>query len=200
MVNKKFSEFRIILLSSSPRRISLMRAADISFTAEINHGNDEKFDPLMEKSAVPEYLAKQKSLSYDKNLSESEVLITADTMVLCNGEILGKPSSRREAEEILNKLSGRKHTVYTGVCMRDNSREISFTSKTDVYFKTLAKDEIDYYLDNYNPYDKAGAYGAQEWIGLIAIERIEGSYFNVMGLPVEMLYEELNKFLSDKSV
>jgi len=200
MVNKKFSEFRIILLSSSPRRISLMRAADISFTAEINHGNDEKFDPLMEKSAVPEYLAKQKSLSYDKNLSESEVLITADTMVLCNGEILGKPSSRREAEEILNKLSGRKHTVYTGVCLRDNSREISFTSKTDVYFKTLAKDEIDYYLDNYNPYDKAGAYGAQEWIGLIAIERIEGSYFNVMGLPVEMLYEELNKFLSDKSV
>lgn len=200
MVSKNFSEFRIILLSSSPRRISLMRAADISFTAEINHGNDEKFDPLMEKSAVPEYLAKQKSLSYDKNLSESEVLITADTMVLCNGEILGKPSSRREAEEILNKLSGRKHTVYTGVCLRDNSREISFTSKTDVYFKTLAKDEIDYYLDNYNPYDKAGAYGAQEWIGLIAIERIEGSYFNVMGLPVEMLYEELNKFLSDKSV
>ena len=126
-------------------------------------------------------LQKQKSLSYDKNLSESEVLITADTMVLCNGEILGKPSSRREAEEILNKLSGRKHTVYTGVCLRGNSREISFTSKTDVYFKTLAKDEIDYYLDNYNPYDKAGAYGAQEWIGLIAIERIEGSYFKCNG-------------------
>ncbi|MDD2424532.1 MAG: Maf family nucleotide pyrophosphatase [Bacteroidales bacterium] len=200
MANKLFSRFRIILLSSSPRRIMLLKGADIDFTVETNHGSDESFDPLMDASLVPEFLARQKSLSYNRNLTSDEILITADTIVVCSGEILGKPSSREEATEILGKLSGKRHTVYTGVCLRDNLREKLFTSSTEVFFKRLTMEEIDYYVDNYNPYDKAGAYGAQDWIGLVAIEKIEGSYFNVMGLPIEMLYTELYKFLSDKPV
>ncbi len=194
----KFSDYKIILLSSSPRRIQLLKAIDIEFSAEENHTCDEKFDSDMDKSKVPEFLARQKSYSYNRGLKEKELLITADTMVLCEGEILGKPSTKKDAHEILGKLSGKKHTVYTGVCLRDNKREKTFTSSTDVFFKELSEKEISYYVNNYNPFDKAGAYGAQDWIGLIAISRIEGSYFNVMGLPVEMLYRELNEFFSNK--
>ena len=129
-------------------------------------------------------------------MENDEILITADTMVLCNNEILGKPQDRNDAINILFKLSGKKHQVLTGVFIKSNYNSRSFTATTDVYFRDLSREEIEYYVDNYSPYDKAGAYGAQEWIGYIAINRIEGSYFNVMGLPIQRLYLELDKFLT----
>jgi septum formation protein len=200
MINRFFPDYRIILASSSPRRIMLLKGVDIDFTVEPNHNSDEEYDQEMEKTLVPEHLARQKSFSFGRDLKEREVLITADTMVLCEGDILGKPVSKEDAVNILKKLSGKKHTVLTGVCLRSTSHTKSFTCSTDVWFKDLSLEEINYYIDNYNPFDKAGAYGAQEWIGYIAISHIDGSYFNVMGLPVHTLYSELYKFLSLQKV
>jgi len=197
MLRDKLKGFDIILASTSPRRRFLLEGIDLDFKIENGGDIDEIFDSSMDVQLVPEYLAELKSKEFARKLNDNEILITADTMVLCENEILGKPLDRQDAVGMLGKLSGKKHQVLTGVFIRSNYKSRSFTASTDVYFRDLSAKEIEYYVDNYKPYDKAGAYGAQEWIGYIAISRIEGSYFNVMGLPVQRLYLELKKFLTD---
>lgn len=197
MLLHKLKKYNVILASASPRRHELIKGLGIDFTYEKIQDDDESFDASMEVEIVPEYIAKKKSLGLGRNLVEKELLITADTMVLCDGEIMGKPLNREDAVLMLRKLSGNKHIVLTGVCLRTSDSCKTFTAKTDVWFKELSDEEINYYINNYAPYDKAGSYGAQEWIGYIAISKIEGSYFNVMGLPVHRLYTELGLFISE---
>lgn len=197
MLKELLKNRTVILSSASPRRELLVKGLDIDFAIELNGETEEVYDASMDPSEVPEYLSNLKSLHFGRVLTENEILITADTMVLCNGEILGKPADRDDAVRILSKLSGNRHTVITGVTLRSVSSQRTFSATTDVWFRKLSQEEIYYYIDNYKPYDKAGAYGAQDWIGYIAIEKIEGSYFNVMGLPVQKLYRELEKFAAD---
>ena len=197
MLKELLKNRTVILSSASPRREQLVKGLDIDFAIELNGETEEVYDASMDPSEVPEYLSNLKSLHFGRVLTENEILITADTMVLCNGEILGKPADRDDAVRILSKLSGKRHTVITGVTLRSVSSQRTFSATTDVWFRKLSQEEIYYYIDNYKPYDKAGAYGAQDWIGYIAIEKIEGSYFNVMGLPVQKLYRELEKFAAD---
>ena len=190
-MNKEF-KFKIILGSASPRRQELLKSLNFDFNVyPINA--DETFPKNLIAEEIPLYLSEKKSLAYQQPLSENEVLITSDTIVWHNGIALNKPSSYEEAKLMLSSLSGEMHEVFTGVCLRSLNWKKSFVEVTKVYFKNLSDSEIDFYLKNYNAYDKAGAYGAQDWIGLIAVERIEGSYFNVMGLPVHRLYSELQK-------
>ncbi len=184
----------IILASQSPRRRHLLRQLGIEFT-EVSADVDETIreDLTPEQNAI--YIAEKKAGHFIDLLSNpGNILITADTLVLINGQILGKPDGREGAVKMLSTLSGHMHQVVTGICIRSSEKSVSFTSWTDVYFKALTDEEIYYYLDHHHPYDKAGAYGIQDWIGYIGITRIEGSYFNVMGLPVQRLYEELSKF------
>lgn len=186
---------KLIVASASPRRHQLIAGLDIPFSVEKSAHPDENYDHAIDINSVPLHLAKMKSFYFGRELKENEILLTADTLVICENEILEKPASREDALEMLGKLSGKAHTVITGVHLRSLKGERGFSASTVVYFKTLSRQEIDYYLDNYKPYDKAGAYGVQEWIGYIAIEKIEGSYFNVMGLPVQKLYNELQVFI-----
>lgn len=197
MLKDKLKGYRLILGSSSPRRKLLLEGIDLDFVIETNGDIAEDFDDSLDVLLVPEYLSKLKSKGFNRNLQDNEILITADTMVLCDNKILGKPKDRADAVKILRMLSGNMHQVLTGVCIRSNKGCRSFTATTNVWFRDLTLEAIDYYIDNYAPYDKAGAYGAQEWIGYVAIHRIEGSYFNVMGLPIQQLYMELDKFLSE---
>lgn len=150
----------------------------------------------MHHTRIPQYLAIGKSHGFHRPLSENEILITADTMVLCGNGIMGKPKSRTEAIAMLKELQDNRHTVLTGVCIRSDAKERAFTCSSTVWFSKLTNEEIEYYIDSYKPYDKAGSYGVQEWIGYVAIKGIEGSYFNVMGLPVQRLYTELKKFVN----
>lgn len=194
-LNSLMKDRMLILASASPRRQQLVSGLDIQYIVEIPNHNEESFDSSMPFENVPEYLAKMKSESFGRNLEDNEILLTADTLVLCDGKILGKPIDRDDAIFMLRSLSGKKHTVITGVFIKSNCGYTQFSSSTDVFFRELSNDEIIFYVDNYSPYDKAGSYGAQEWIGYIAIEKIEGSYFNVMGLPVQKLYRELVLFI-----
>ena len=186
-------DYKIILASKSPRRRELLKGLDLQFEV-ITHEVDEIFPKQLPMEEIPVYLAKLKAEPFYPDLKEDTIVITADTIVWIDGEVLGKPNNEQHAIEMLKKLSGKKHTVVTGVCLTKKEKQTSFSSSTEVWFKNLTDKEIDYYLKNYHPYDKAGSYGVQEWIGYIAIERIEGSYFNVMGLPVHRLYEELSQF------
>jgi septum formation protein len=184
----------IILASASPRRRFLLKQLDLEFTS-ISAEVDESIPEGMTPNEVAVFLAEKKASHFKELLEVPEnILITADTLVLINGKILGKPDDRESARVMLQNLSGNMHQVVTGVCIRSLDISRSFTDWTDVYFKDLSREEIDYYLKHYKPYDKAGAYGAQEWIGYIGIRRLDGSYFNVMGLPVQRLYEELCQF------
>jgi len=187
--------YHVILGSQSPRRRQLLKGLDITFDVVVKP-TEEDFHPEMPFPEVPVYLARKKSAAFEEEISASSgiLVITADTIVALEGRILNKPAGRNEAREMLKFLSGRKHTVVTGVCLRTKDNETSFSVHTDVYFKPLTDDEIGYYIESYSPYDKAGSYGVQEWIGYICIERIDGSYFNVMGLPVKELYEHLIAF------
>ncbi len=194
----KLKARKLILASASPRRKQLLGGLDLPFSIEYNDNISEDYHQELDPYIVPLHLSELKSNGFLRELDNSEILITADTLVFCNGEILGKPANKANAIEILHKLSGNMHEVITGVTLRSNMLKKSFTSITKVYFRTLTIDEIVYYIDSYAPYDKAGAYGAQEWIGYIAIERIEGSFFNVMGLPVQRLYQELSLFIDEK--
>jgi septum formation protein len=188
------SAYNIILASRSPRRQMLLKGLDIDFEIRLKD-TPEDYPLGMEGKEVALMLSRRKSHAFGPgDLPENFLLITADTIVWMDGKILNKPESNEEAMAMLQTLSGRRHTVYTGVCLRSESKEEAFCATTDVYFRNLNRDEIKYYVDRYKPYDKAGAYGAQEWIGYVAIERIEGSYFNVMGLPVQMLYASLQRF------
>jgi septum formation protein len=190
---ENLKDYKIILASKSPRRKELLGGLNLPFEVIVREV-DEVFPENIPMEEIPVYLSKLKAEPFIKELQDKVLVITADTIVWIDGEVLGKPFDHQHAVEMLRKLSGRTHIVVTGVCLTSTEKQVAFSSVTDVHFKELSEEEIDYYLDLYHPYDKAGAYGVQEWIGYIAIDRIEGSYFNVMGLPVGRLYEELKKF------
>ena len=184
--------YKLILASASPRRQQLMK--DAGFTFEVRLKNvEEKYPQELHLENVPEYLSKVKASAFREELKADEVLITADTVVCIHDRILGKPADRKEAISMLQELSGNRHLVVTGVSVTTGTEQLSFSSRTDVFFKHLSNEEIEFYVDTYKPFDKAGAYGIQEWIGYIGIERIEGSFYNVMGLPIQRLYETLRK-------
>lgn len=190
-------KYRIILASRSPRRRYLLKELNLPFEA-VDLEMDESFPEKLKREEIALYLATAKANAFPgERWSNDTLLITADTIVWLEDQTIGKPADREEAIRMLRKLSGKKHEVITGICLRTGSFTRSFFCRTDVWFKELTDDEILYYVDHYHPMDKAGAYGAQEWIGYIGIERIEGSYFNVMGLPVHQLYEELIKIESN---
>ena len=185
---------RIILASNSPRRKELLKNLNLPFEVLVKDVPEESFPPGLENDEAAAYLAVQKASYYMEELKDDIILITADTIVLSEDRILGKPSGYEEAFNMLKSLSGKAHEVITGVALTTLGKQEIFDSVTKVYFKKLSDDEIDYYITHFKPYDKAGAYGIQEWIGMIGITRIEGSYFNVVGLPVQKLYSELINF------
>lgn len=188
---------RLILASNSPRRQQLLKGLDVDFEIWSTNHEDESYPDDLPVEEVPVFLAKHKASFFTERLSADTILITCDTVVICDGSVLGKPLDYTDAVKILKQLSGNKHTVITGVCLSTIGKTTCFSSFTDVYFRHLTDEEIDYYIERYKPYDKAGAYGIQEWIGYVAIERIEGSYFNVMGLPVQKLHNELLNFINN---
>ena len=196
LLHDKLKPYRLVLASRSPRRRQLLSACGLAFETAGNYEVEEIYPADLPVEEVPLYLARLKSEGYPKALAPDEILVTADTVVVADGRIIGKPKDRDAAFATLRTLSGRAHTVITGVVVRDAGRSVAFDSRSEVFFKRLSEEEITYYIDNFKPYDKAGAYGIQEWIGYIAIERIEGSFYNVMGLPVQKLYTVLNQFLS----
>ena len=186
---------QIILASGSPRRRELLSAMDIPFTVDTGNTFDESWSSDTPHVKVPELMAEGKSFGFHRELAGNEILVTSDTMVLCGTEILGKPKDRDDAIRMLKLLSGRGHQVITAVTLRDREKKKTFSVTSNVFFKELSDSEITYYLDTYKPYDKAGAYGIQEWIGYIGISRLEGSFYNVMGFPASRFYEELKAFL-----
>jgi len=188
-------KFNIILGSASPRRKELLKGLGLKFNVELNGDIPEDYDLNEDPFTVPVTLAQKKADYFHRPLFDNEILITADTLVICNNRILGKPQNRAEAFAMLKELSGKPHFVVTGVTLKNNRLCESFGSTTKVYFKELTDSEIDYYIDHFKPFDKAGAYGVQEWIGYNGITGIEGSYYNVVGLPVQMLSEKLNEFI-----
>lgn len=185
---------RIILGSNSPRRKELLAGLDIEFSVDTGNNFEEVYDPQTQQERIPEVLSEGKSYGFHRELEKDELLITSDTLVLCEDRVMGKPHSREEAADMLRHLSGKAHKVITAVTVRDAVRHITVSDTAVVHFKELSDNEINYYIDTYRPFDKAGAYGIQEWIGYIGISRIEGSYFTIMGLPVHLVYELLNKF------
>lgn len=195
LLHKKLENYNLILASASPRRRQLLADCGIQFTLAEKFECDETFPATMPCCEVAQHISALKSNSYPNPLSEKDILLTADTVVIAENKILGKPADRAEAVEMLTLLSGRKHTVITGVTIRTATHTHSFSVESSVYFRALTSEEMDYYIDTYKPFDKAGAYGIQEWIGYVAIEGIEGSFFNVMGLPVQRLYVELDLFI-----
>jgi len=186
-------KYEVVLASKSPRRQALLREIVPEFSVQLRN-TAETYPPALKGAQIVEHLAKLKASAFEGELADSQLLITADTIVWIDDMVLGKPKDRSGAIAMLRQLSGRKHTVFTGVCLKTNQKEQVFSVATDVFFRQLSDDEIIYYVDNYQPFDKAGSYGIQEWIGYVGVERIEGSYFNVMGLPVQRLYQELKKF------
>ncbi len=190
-----FHSYEILLASQSPRRSALMKEAGIPFRLVETEHADEEYPKNLSGGDIARYLAEHKSDSYTRRLEDKQVLLTADTIVWHRDKELGKPANREEAVEMLMDLSGETHQVFTGVCFRSNQARSSFFAVTDVTFSRLDSQEIEHYVDQYKPMDKAGAYGIQEWIGHIAVEKIVGSYFNVMGLPVQKVYSELKRFI-----
>lgn len=186
---------KIILGSNSPRRRELLAGLDIEFTVDTGNNFEETYDPSTPHEMIPEVLSKGKSEGFHRPLERDEILITSDTLVLCGDKVMGKPHSREEAFEMLKLLSGREHKVITAVTVRDFNRTSTTSDTAIVHFKELSDSEINYYIDTFKPFDKAGAYGIQEWIGYIGIGRIEGSYFTIMGLPVHLVYQELINFI-----
>lgn len=184
---------KYILASNSPRRKELLTNLGLPFISRVKE-IDEKYPPELSKAEVAEFLAAHKASAYRDELQPEEVIITADTIVCLDDKVLNKPYDHAEATRMLIQLSGRSHEVYTGVCLLSREKSVVFHDETTVHFRDLTRDEIDYYVNHYKPFDKAGAYGAQDWLGMVGIERLEGSYFNVMGLPVHRLYQELLKF------
>ncbi len=186
-------KIRILLASASPRRKELIKKLGVKYRI-IEPQMDEEYPDGMEVAEIPAYLARMKAEATRDQLQPGEWLLTADTVVVLNGEIIEKPRSRAEAIDHLMRLNGKRHTVISGVCMILGPREILFSDFTDVYFRKLSSEIIEYYVDHFNPMDKAGAYGIQDWFGMVGIEKIKGNYFNVMGLPVYRVYETLEKF------
>lgn len=188
--------YKLVLASASPRRKELLAGLDIPFLVRVIDGVDESYPADLPQAEIPLFISKKKSEVYASSISDNEIVITADTVVIAGDSILGKPKDCSEASAMLRLLSGRKHQVVTGVTLAAKGKSHSFSVSTDVWFSVLSDREIDYYIEHYRPYDKAGAYGIQEWIGYVGIERIEGSYSNVVGLPVQRLYRELLSFVN----
>lgn len=184
---------KLLLASNSPRRRELLAGLDIPMEVVKLRDIDETHPAHLQGSDIPLHIAKLKMSAYDMELKPGEVLVTSDTIVWCNGEEMGKPHDAADAHRMLRALSGRTHQVYTAVCLRSAIDHIEFVCGTDVTFSILSDEQIDYYIEHYRPFDKAGAYGVQEWIGYVGVERLEGSYFNVMGLPVQKVYAQLQK-------
>ena len=186
---------KIILGSASPRRRELLAGLDLEFTVDTGNTFDEVYDDDVPTNDIPSVLSKGKSYGFHRVLENDEILITSDTLVLCADRVMGKPHSREEAIDMLKTLSGRDHKVITAITIRDNTKCRTSSDTAVVHFKSLTNSEIEYYVDSYKPFDKAGAYGIQEWVGYIGIDRIDGSYFTIMGLPVHLVYSELQYFL-----
>ena len=186
---------KIILGSASPRRRELLAGLDLEFTVDTGNTFDEVYDDDVPTDDIPSVLSKGKSYGFHRVLENDEILITSDTLVLCGDRVMGKPHSREEAIDMLKTLSGRDHKVITAITIRDNTKCRTSSDTAVVHFKSLTNSEIEYYVDAYKPFDKAGAYGIQEWVGDIGIDRIDGSYFTIMGLPVHLVYSELQYFL-----
>jgi septum formation protein len=196
---EKLKKYDIILASGSPRRKYLLHELGLKFKIIKRSYIKEEYPLNLDCTEIPVYLAKLKAHSCADLIRSNTLLIAADTVVCLNNEVLDKPKDYSDAIRILKRLSGTSHQVITGICLKSNDKETTFYSKSHVYFRNLANAEIEYYVKLYKPYDKAGSYGIQEWIGYIGIERIEGSYFNIMGLPTEQLYNELCKFIENES-
>ncbi|WP_165041014.1 Maf-like protein [Dysgonomonas sp. ZJ709] len=188
------SQYQVILASNSPRRKELLSGLDINYTIKILPDIDESYPDNIKKKDVAIYIAKEKANAYFDCLEDNTVLITADTIVLLDGKVYGKPIDEEEAKQMLRELSGKTHQVITGVCITTKEKQHAFGVSSEVRFAHIEESEIEYYVTKYKPLDKAGAYGVQEWIGYIAVEYISGSYFNIMGLPVQRLYQELKKW------
>lgn len=186
-------KYNIVLASNSPRRKELMSGLGVDYVVKTLPDVDESYPDTLQGTEIPAYISREKADAYKSLIQPDELLITADTIVRLNGEVLGKPKGREGAIDMLRKLSGTSHQVITGVCLTTSDWQKGFTAVTDVTFATLTEEEIIYYVDKYTPMDKAGAYGVQEWIGFIGVESISGSYFNVMGLPIQRLYQELKR-------
>ena len=187
-------KYRIVLGSNSPRRKELLAGLDLQFEVETIPGIDESYPDTLTSEAIPLYIARKKAEAYLDKMSDNELLITADTIVATYDRILGQPANREEAIEMLRYLSDHVHEVITGVCLTTKDKTVSFSVASAVCFGRLEEEDIIYYVDKYRPFDKAGSYGIQEWIGYIGVEAINGSFYNVMGLPVQRLYQELKKF------
>lgn len=188
---ENISKYKIILASNSPRRKELLAGLGLEFEVRTLQGIDESYPSLLRGEEIPMYISGQKAKAYKASMSDDELIITADTIVYVDGEVLGKPKDADDARRMFHLMSGRKHEVITGVSIVTSERTVQFATTTQVSFAQLTDEEIDYYIERYKPYDKAGAYGIQEWVGYIGITGIEGSYFNVVGLPVQRLYTEL---------
>lgn len=195
LLTERLKEYKVLLASKSPRRRQLLEGCGIEFEVAEGREAEENYPPELAAAEVPQYLAELKGEAWADVLGERELLITADTVVIAGGQILGKPATREDAVRMLRLLSGAEHEVVTGVSLRTRDRMRSFSCSSKVVFRVISDEEIEYYVDNFRPYDKAGAYGIQEWIGYVAISGIEGSFYNVMGLPVQRLWVELDKFV-----
>jgi septum formation protein len=185
--------YTIILGSASPRRQELLRSLGFNFQCKPINA-DENFPAELKGPQIPIFLSEFKANAYSAALLKNELLITSDTIVWCEGKVYNKPPDFDEGKKMLSELSGKMHEVFTAVTLKSSKKQVTFCDVSKVFFKKLSNEEIEYYLTNYKPYDKAGGYGVQDWIGYIAIDRIEGSFYNVMGLPVQKLYEELIRF------
>lgn len=185
---------KIILGSASPRRKELLAGLDIEFEVDTQNTFEEVYSEDTPQDKIPEVLSEGKSYGFHRDLKDDEILITSDTLVLCCDRVMGKPHSREEALDMLRHLSGRVHKVITAITVRDHLHCHTVSDTAFVHFKELSENEMEYYVDTYRPFDKAGAYGIQEWIGYVGISKIEGSYFTIMGLPVHLVYQELLKF------
>ena len=190
----KLTDYKVILASNSPRRKELLKGIDIDFDVKLLPNIDESYPESLRGDEIAEFVALKKATPYIPSLAANDLLITADTIVLLEGVVYGKPSNKEEAKEMLRTLSGKTHSVISGVCLTSIDKQISFSATSEVEFAELTDSEIEYYVNHYSPFDKAGSYGVQEWIGYVAVKNINGSYYNIMGLPIHRLYRELIQF------
>ena len=191
------NNYHIILASNSPRRRELLAGLGLQFEVKVLPDIEESYPPSLPVTEIAQYIAAEKAMAYRRQMRDDELIITADTVVIVDNEVLGKPVDAADARRMLRLLSGRKHQVTTGVCLTTVGQQRQFSVTTDVWFRELSDEEIAHYVDHYRPFDKAGAYGIQEWIGYIGVTGIEGSYFNVMGLPTQRISVEMQKLLQD---
>ena len=191
---ENLKKYKVVLASNSPRRKELLAGLELDYQVKTLPDIDESYPQGLDGMEIPTYIARSKAEAYRKQMNDDELIITADTIVWLNGAVMGKPKDKADACHMLHTLSGKTHQVITGVCLTTVNKQITFSTVTDVTFASLTDEEIIHYVEHYLPMDKAGSYGIQEWIGFIGVECISGSYFNVVGMPIQRLYTELKKF------